>query len=369
MEKNSTNGLAPAAYGGTNLVVAADQGKAEAAAQNYLRARTAAASISKGVRGTAPSILPVGLDRLTLRRITALLGTRRIIYTLAGQHDSEQQNAFAADVRSLARALNCPMQLAPVIAIDLDSTLLKVNEYLEAEQTFKADMAALGIDPLLADRVRIERYKDLRFRQGIPIGRELLALTYEAAYLELCHLGELRPTEQGLAKCQQIVAQVFASRPKFERGAAAQLVRLAADGYDCHIVTRGDDDAQRQRIQHHPILEQLVQSVTVWSDKTPERYQDFARNVLDLPPSSLTMIGDSVIFDVEAAVMAGYHAIHVLSSDFSLEAFPPTLPAGSYAVVPSFASPALRSSLDTLYGLKLNASHLNDSSLDLPIAA
>lgn len=194
---------------------------------------------------------------------------------------------------------------AVAVIFDGDDTLWSTEElYDEARQQAAHVVRRSGLDAerwerleraLAVDNVAVHGYSPDRFPTSCV-----------QAYERVC-ADAGRPVDPAVMHAVYDAARsVFQRTPRRKPGVPQVLERLRSRGVRLALLTKGDPDVQRRRIDASGLVS-LFEAVEIVAEKTPQVMLALAAR-LGAQPSSTWMVGNSVRSDMLPAVQAGLRA-------------------------------------------------------------
>ena len=209
------------------------------------------------------------------------------------------------------------------ICLDMDDTLI-VNQILygNAEHMLAGYMTHFGVTPEETLAAFAEIDKDNYKTMGISIAR--MPLSFEHTLLRFVPDADAAMVARARDFAERIFRTVADVKPDI-----AEALELLSKVAPLHIVTGGADSVQQFRIDHLPFKDKF-NSFTIIPKKDAAVYTNVAQK-LNLNPSEIIMIGDSLRSDVLPAVEAGMRAVWVETLNSPLHEIKKVdLPAGAY---------------------------------------
>lgn len=138
------------------------------------------------------------------------------------------------------------------------------------------------------------------------------------------------PSAEALEAVGRIAERVFETAAPVHPGVDEVLQALLAKGKRLALVTAGDTDVQRLRLEHFR-REHLFQLIRIVPTKTAEALAALLKD-LETKPQDACMVGDSLRSDILPAVSLGMSAVHLRSQNWELVeiadfAVPPEVPS------------------------------------------
>jgi len=231
------------------------------------------------------------------------------------------------------------------VFLDMDNTLIETQQiYIDAENRFADFMLTCGVHEKSQDVVERLRARQIELFDGYGYGKELLPQAYEDVLKEYVPDADAGET----AHVRDMAYNVYRTEAKIKAGAPEALAALAQAGFDLYLITVGDLDVQKNRVDALP-FKSLFREVFVVEDKNPQVYAQ-ALAKAGLKGEETVMIGDSLKSDISPARKNGMEAIHVPAvnwhgREMAGQGFPagassaPSITAAAADVVTRFGKP------------------------------
>ena len=205
------------------------------------------------------------------------------------------------------------------VLFDMDDTLLITSPTFEAA-TLKLclRLAELGV-PMEATRARLEQVDLARIEQ-IGYGKARWPESFGLAYRELARERGLEHDPAVERECVAIGWSTYEAYPPVREG-AREVLETLRPRVPLTLVTMGDQDLQRTRLEHSG-LEHHFDRVFIVPDKTPARFRRVLKEC-GLVPERAFMVGDGMRSDINPALEVGMHAIHVRGQSWAYQMVPP----------------------------------------------
>lgn len=190
------------------------------------------------------------------------------------------------------------------LLIDADDTLWENNIYFE--RTIERFISILDHDHLTPAEVRtIFDEVEVATRATHGYGARAFAHTLRSTFMTLT---EGNATAAEADEMEALGLSILNTRIEPLPDVVPTLKRLGAD-HDLFIVTKGDDDEQRLKIDASG-MESLFDGVIITHEKSAETYHDAVAS-LNLDPERTWMIGNSPKSDINPALEAGINAVFI----------------------------------------------------------
>lgn len=195
-----------------------------------------------------------------------------------------------------------------VVIFDGDDTLWNTERLYDlARQRAREQVAQSGLDG--AEWERLERRLDVENVSKFGFSSERFPTSCVQAYEALC-AATGKVLDVKLADRIRAAAQsVFVSDPALVPGVLETLQTLRARGIRLVLLTKGDRDVQRRRIERSGIAE-AFDAIRVVSEKLPETFREILGSLGASPERSWT-VGNSVRSDILPALDAGLRAVWI----------------------------------------------------------
>lgn len=196
--------------------------------------------------------------------------------------------------------------MAKAVFFDMDNTLIETQQlYAEAENNLADFLLSCGVHaaPQAINDYLMQR--QLALFDTYAYGKEMLPQAYEQTLRHF--VPDATAAERQHAR--DIAYGVYASEAKIKPHVHAALQSLAAAGFDLYLITVGDLDVQKNRVEALP-FKNMFRQVFVVSDKNAAAYAD-ALGRAGLRGEDAIMVGDSLKSDILPARQNGMQAIHV----------------------------------------------------------
>jgi putative hydrolase of the HAD superfamily len=149
--------------------------------------------------------------------------------------------------------------------------------------------------------------------QNIPaIGYGLPSYMFSVAEAIAVNPAWHRQKNSLLPLVRKLINQFSDVAPRVFAGTKEALEKLTESNHSLVLLTRGQETEQRTKLSRSG-LAGYFEHVHVVSRKVPATYRSLAHELGDPGGRTLCMVGNSVKADVNPAVTAGLHAIHVLA--------------------------------------------------------
>jgi putative hydrolase of the HAD superfamily len=216
------------------------------------------------------------------------------------------------------------------VFIDMDNTLIETQViYKKAARDLTAMIQSCG-DFDAADINRILNERQLKLIETMRFDAAMLPLSYEQT------LRHFVPdaTETEISFVHNIARNVYATEAAVKEG-VEDAIRLLAQHYDLYLVTVGDMNVQRARVDVLPFKD-VFTGIFIVEEKETETYIDVLSKTGAVAHETV-MIGDSLRSDIIPAHAAGLCVIHIPAENFAVrEAHGHDLPQGRTEVKESF---------------------------------
>lgn len=195
------------------------------------------------------------------------------------------------------------------IFFDLDNTLIETEKlYDDARDSLVAYVATFGFDA--AEVEAFERKHDVELVNTINPATQQKWLYTKGRYPQtfMDTLLHFRPdaTEEEIFHAKALGEAVFTKVAAVKAG-VAEAIDLLEPHYDLYLVTKGEKEVQEKRVQDFPYRDDFKQ-VFIVPTKNAHVLKEIAGS-LNLDPSDITFIGDSISSDVNPAREAGMNAV------------------------------------------------------------
>ncbi|MFH1158340.1 MAG: HAD family hydrolase [Pseudomonadota bacterium] len=186
--------------------------------------------------------------------------------------------------------------------LDMDDCLIiKQALFDEAQGKFFAYVSHFGFSTEEVSR-KFDAVDTEMFRTHGFLSRRLVN-SFEAVLKHF--IPDANPEEMGIVR--GFADEVFNSTVQLKPG-VKEAVGFLAERFPVYIVTQGDESVQKRFLSQLPFRNKLSGEFVIKKDE--EAYSRIVR-LLELKPSEVVMIGDSVNSDIIPSVKAGLHAIWV----------------------------------------------------------
>ena len=189
------------------------------------------------------------------------------------------------------------------IFLDMDDTLIATNVlYENAVAHLRGFMAHFGHPPEKVQDTFNRIDKDMYKLHGLSIER--MPSSFAAV------LKDLAPEQAGesnTAVVRGFASSIFNTVANVKPGVPEAISQLAAEGYELHIITSGNDKVQAARFSHLPFRDK-IKSLHVVPSKDKAVFETALRKT-GLRPDEALMIGDSMKSDILPSTAAGMKAI------------------------------------------------------------
>ena len=194
------------------------------------------------------------------------------------------------------------------IIFDLDNTLIKTGEVYRS--VFNEIVSLLSVAGLPVTDVR-ERFHPIEesYVKTLGFKRERFPLSLVALYEHLAAEAALEIDEDLKEAVYTKALSVYTADYDLIECAADLLSALKYAGYRLMVVTKGDDDIQRDKIRRAGI-EHYFDHIVVLGNKTKKTWE-FVAAAYNVEPSKSFVIGDSIKSDVNPAIAAGFNAVYI----------------------------------------------------------
>lgn len=191
-----------------------------------------------------------------------------------------------------------------MIIFDLDDTLLDTShQYYSCRRDF-VDLLSKHVNRQYL--VELFERKDAENLDQFGYAPWRYAYTMAETYNHLVKEGHVSFSSTQLEKVIGIGQRIEQSVPNLRSGAKKTLSGLS-DQHHLAILTRGEEELQRSKVQYHD-LDQHVSQVEVVSEKEPNHFRELADEA-GFPVERTWSVGDSPRWDIELAIQAGLNAI------------------------------------------------------------
>lgn len=209
------------------------------------------------------------------------------------------------------------------ILIDLDNTLIETNQLYDDAI---GSLAAYINGFVTADPIEIDQYLRQRLMEMIKthgFSTYVLPKGFEETLLHYID----GATPQHVEEVRAMAEAVFVRTAAVRAGAEDALKALSVH-FDLYLVTAGDLDVQRRRVESLPFKSLFVE-VFIVLDKNSDVYRDVLEKIGCVPHETV-MIGDSLRSDIIPSTEIGMRAIYIESENFKeLEVHGKTFPRGA----------------------------------------
>lgn len=207
--------------------------------------------------------------------------------------------------------MECPAQTnqPPTgVVFDGDDTLWRTEElYDDARTRARQVVAAAGLDG--ARWEDLERRLDLSNVNLWGFSVQRFPGSCIQAYEEMCRARGWTPDADISKRVREAASAVFERDPVLAPGARETLADLRSRGVRLGLLTKGDPQLQRRRVDRSG-LRDLFDVVQIVSDKSPAAIRDVVRS-LGVDIRSAWMVGNSVRSDILPAIEAGLRAVWI----------------------------------------------------------
>lgn len=194
------------------------------------------------------------------------------------------------------------------VVFDGDDTLWLTEALYD---TARADAARIvaeaGLDAAAWER--LQRRIDVDNVARFGFARQRFPTSCVQAYRDLCQLEQQDPVPAVERRVFAAADMVFVRAPSPHASARRILSELRSRGVKIGLLTKGDPEIQRLRIQQSGLGE-MFDAVSIVADKTPESVLAIVE-LLGAEPGAAWMVGNSERSDILPALAAGLRAIHV----------------------------------------------------------
>lgn len=194
------------------------------------------------------------------------------------------------------------------VVFDGDDTLWHTERlYDDARQAAAEVVHAAGVDPSAWEA--IQRRVDVENVATLGHSAQRFPASCVQAYEELCLVHRQAPDPAVSEQVRRVARSVFENDAPVVAGAKATLLLLRARGARLALLTKGDPEVQRRRIDRSG-LRDLFDTVLIVPDKSPEVFRDVVAS-LGSDVDSAWMVGNSIRSDVLPALAAGLRSIWI----------------------------------------------------------
>jgi putative hydrolase of the HAD superfamily len=213
------------------------------------------------------------------------------------------------------------------VIFDFDDTLVYTNEIFDAAKSrFYALMRERNLFdkqlPQILNNIDIANVK----RAG-GLCRSCFPDALRQTYLYYCRL-KLQPADEKIAAaCADLGWQVYKTKPTLVPGAESLLQKLKGH-YRLYLMTQGDIDSQKQRMETSGLLA-YFHDYKIVKAKNKLHFQQLIKDK-NIDKKGSWSVGNSLRSDINPALLAGLNAIHVQIDCWDYESTKPL--AGYYQV-------------------------------------
>ncbi|WCF11603.1 HAD family hydrolase (plasmid) [Paenibacillus thiaminolyticus] len=194
---------------------------------------------------------------------------------------------------------------------DLDDTLIITNpEYEKTNQ----DCAEIIADELFADFKQIieisnkQRKIDLELISQYGFVRPRYLQSWIQTYIQLCNENGKNINHLIERKLTDAIENLYVRKCRNMPNSIDVLQQLKNEGYEMVVLTAGEDDVQRKRVDDAG-MSKYMDAIYVYNYKTPCTLKEVLGKY---PGKSHYMIGNSLRSDIYPALSNGIHGIHVI---------------------------------------------------------
>lgn len=195
-----------------------------------------------------------------------------------------------------------------LLIFDLDDTLIDTSDHFyQCRSKFAYLISENSVLSTSAVVETLEKLDDLNFKRFgyIPWRYELSMLQTYIHFVEDKKIGYRSDL---IAKITEIGRFIYTAYPRIQIGAAEILKQLSVK-YDIALLTRGEENAQRAKVDHYE-WNHYFRRIEVVEKKSVDAYKNLLSH-FSLDPNQCCSIGDSPRWDIQPAVELGMKAIQI----------------------------------------------------------
>jgi putative hydrolase of the HAD superfamily len=242
------------------------------------------------------------------------------------------------ELRCYSEATVIPVQSEPAaVVFDGDDTLWSTEPlYDHARDEARAEVVDSGLDG--DEWERLERRIDVENVRTLGFSAERFPTSCVQAYEALAQANHV-PVDPDVRERVRAAARiVFSQDPPLIAGAEETLRSLCARGVKLALLTKGDPDVQRRRVERSGIAN-LFDVIHIVAEKPPAAFRDVLA-ALGVKTKDAWSVGNSVRSDILPAIEAGLRAVWIDAHVWEHERFDGLLTHDQAIAVPNIADVA-----------------------------
>jgi len=197
----------------------------------------------------------------------------------------------------------------PLLVFDGDDTLWVLEPlYDHARASAARVVQEAGLDPVAWDELQRKIDVENINNPDLGLSSRRFPTSCEQAYRQLCSKHDSQPDESVAVEVYRVSTSVFEAEAPLMPD-VQKVLRLLAPNAVLVLLTKGDPFVQEKRISDSG-LRQYFTEVNIVDKKTEKTFTKLGRR-FGVPPERSWSIGNSLEFDIDPAVRAGWRAIWI----------------------------------------------------------
>lgn len=195
-----------------------------------------------------------------------------------------------------------------LVFFDTDDTLWDIKKHYGDTRENVCRQLAKQYKVNVNDVQQTMKRMSIEVREKLGYGRYSFPTTAVKTLVEIALKEDLPISSNDILATYRIADEIHDQVPELRPGVASTISELNRKGYVCKILTLGDKVIQSAKIYQSGIWEYINESIIV-PEKNEETYRNIMKRFSD--SSDFIMVSNSIQNDINPALKAGWHCIHI----------------------------------------------------------